>query len=394
MFNPNALNLGRGGIYDTTTAAMLADHTYKSEDDSLATISTTGYFPDYFGSNPSEPDVFIGDIVEIYSIVDAATGFYQVAFPAPLTLVPLASVTGDVSGPGSSTDNAVARFDGTSGTAIQNSLVTIDDSGNIAGVVDIAATTATFSGGVVVDSLAIVDTLSMTSTTIDSSGNITTAGTITDSSLSTGVIHSDAGGVFTSSLIIDADVDAAAGIVDTKLATIATAGKVSNSATTATDANTASTIVARDGSGNFTAGTITVATGAIFPTAGGTPATLTAYEVGSFSVVWTGALTNTVTAHFHRIGKQVTLIFEDNTASTAAAAGFVAATSTIPARLLPAYDVNVYSVGLDNAAASDVTFEVFTNGAIKVGQGKSSVGTFTNAALGGYFASSITYICV
>jgi hypothetical protein len=57
--------------------------------------------------------------------------------------------------------------------------------------------------------------------------------------------------------IVDADVSASAGIVDTKLATIATAGKVANSATTATNANTASTIVARDASGNFTAGTIT-----------------------------------------------------------------------------------------------------------------------------------------
>lgn len=55
------------------------------------------------------------------------------------------------------------------------------------------------------------------------------------------------------------DIKAAAGIVDTKLATISTAGKVSNSATTATDANTASAIVARDASGNFSAGTITAA---------------------------------------------------------------------------------------------------------------------------------------
>ena len=49
----------------------------------------------------------------------------------------------------------------------------------------------------------------------------------------------------------------AGSIADSKLATISTAGKVSNSATTATNANTASAIVARDGSGNFTAGTIT-----------------------------------------------------------------------------------------------------------------------------------------
>ena len=59
--------------------------------------------------------------------------------------------------------------------------------------------------------------------------------------------------------IVNADIAAAAAIVDTKLATIATAGKVSNSATTAASANTASAIVARDASGNFTAGTITAA---------------------------------------------------------------------------------------------------------------------------------------
>ncbi len=42
-----------------------------------------------------------------------------------------ASGDGDVVGPGSSTDNAVARFDTTTGKIIQNSGVTIDDSNNI-----------------------------------------------------------------------------------------------------------------------------------------------------------------------------------------------------------------------------------------------------------------------
>ena len=59
--------------------------------------------------------------------------------------------------------------------------------------------------------------------------------------------------------IVNADINASAGIVDTKLATIATAGKVSNSATTAASANTASAIVLRDSGGNFSAGTITAA---------------------------------------------------------------------------------------------------------------------------------------
>lgn len=55
------------------------------------------------------------------------------------------------------------------------------------------------------------------------------------------------------------NADLAGSIADTKLSTIATSGKVSNSATTATAVNTASAIVARDASNNFAAGTITAA---------------------------------------------------------------------------------------------------------------------------------------
>lgn len=69
--------------------------------------------------------------------------------------------------------------------------------------------------------------------------------------------------------IVNADINASAAIVDTKLATISTASKVSNSATTAASANTASAIVARDASGNFTAGTITAALSGNATTASG-----------------------------------------------------------------------------------------------------------------------------
>lgn len=57
--------------------------------------------------------------------------------------------------------------------------------------------------------------------------------------------------------IVNANIAAGAAIADSKLATISTGLKVSNSATTATSANTASAIVARDASNNFSAGTIT-----------------------------------------------------------------------------------------------------------------------------------------
>ena len=41
------------------------------------------------------------------------------------------SGAGDVTGPGSSTDNAIARFDGAGGKTLQNSGITIDDSNNL-----------------------------------------------------------------------------------------------------------------------------------------------------------------------------------------------------------------------------------------------------------------------
>lgn len=45
-------------------------------------------------------------------------------------------VAGGVAGPGSSTDNAIARFNGTSGGTLQNSTPTVEDDGRIANVTD------------------------------------------------------------------------------------------------------------------------------------------------------------------------------------------------------------------------------------------------------------------
>jgi hypothetical protein len=53
-------------------------------------------------------------------------------FAGNWTRIPNVS-TADVQGPASATDDAIARYDGTTGKLIQNSVVTIDDAGNIAG---------------------------------------------------------------------------------------------------------------------------------------------------------------------------------------------------------------------------------------------------------------------
>lgn len=55
--------------------------------------------------------------------------------------------SGDVAGPASATDNAVARFDTTSGKLLQNSVVTVSDGGNIAGAANIAGTSLTINSG-------------------------------------------------------------------------------------------------------------------------------------------------------------------------------------------------------------------------------------------------------
>lgn len=76
-------------------------------------------------------------------------------------LVPMPS-KGGVTGPNSSTDNAVARWDGSTGRKLQNSGVVVDDTNNVTGVVNFTATgavsgaSATFTGALVVDTSTLV----------------------------------------------------------------------------------------------------------------------------------------------------------------------------------------------------------------------------------------------
>jgi len=106
---------------------------------------------------------------------------------------------------------------------------------NVSGIV----TATTFVGAI---TGTVTGTATSTTNIPNLTGDITSVNTVT--SIAAGVIVND-------------DINASAGIVDTKLATISTALKVSNSATTATSANTNNAIVARNASGGFVAGIIT-----------------------------------------------------------------------------------------------------------------------------------------
>jgi hypothetical protein len=96
---------------------------------------------------------------------------------------------GDFSGPGSSTDNAVLKFDGTGGKTGQNSGIIIDDSNNITGAANVTlsgeldAATGDFSGDVnvagEVQTASIGYTDGDNAITIADGGGVTTSGALT-----------------------------------------------------------------------------------------------------------------------------------------------------------------------------------------------------------------------
>jgi len=179
---------------------------------------------------------------------------------------------------GAGTITATLNGNATSATSATTATTATSFTGALSGDVTgtQGATVVSFVGGQAAANVASATTLAIGATSNNTanaivkrnaSGNFS-AGTIsiTDEIISnsltitpfsaTGVVHNNSSGVLSSSLIVNADISSSAAIVDSKLATISTSGKVSNSATTATSLNTASTIVARDASGNFNANTV------------------------------------------------------------------------------------------------------------------------------------------
>jgi len=139
---------------------------------------------------------------------------------------------------------------------IPGTLVLRDSSGNLsAGVI-----TADVTGDITGDVTGNVTGNSSTATALQTSRTIELTGDVTGSASFNGTANASISANIGSGVIVDADINAAAGIVDTKLATITTAGKVANSATTGTSDNIPGTLVLRDASGNLSAGAVAATT--------------------------------------------------------------------------------------------------------------------------------------
>jgi hypothetical protein len=154
-----------GSIADATGVVTLASSVLTTTDINGGTIDATSI-------GATTPSTVVATQVDITAQGDLrlqdTTGGEYVALQAPGTLASSYTLTlpvddgtagqalitdgsgalswssaasGDVYGPASATDNAVARYDGTTGKIIQNSGVTIDDSNNVVGVAQLNATT-------------------------------------------------------------------------------------------------------------------------------------------------------------------------------------------------------------------------------------------------------------
>jgi hypothetical protein len=202
----------------------------------------------------------------------SATGHFAGDFSGNLYGNVIGNVTGNVTG--NLVGNVTGSISGTS-TGFTGSLV-----GDVVGT----QTTTKIANGVIVDaqissSAAIQDSkLANISTAGKVANSATTAsvsatpntialrdatGALTATSLSTSLSGDVTGPTSATQIapgvIVNVDINASAAIADTKLATIATANKVSNSATTATSINTSNAIVARDANGDFNSRRIQIA---------------------------------------------------------------------------------------------------------------------------------------
>jgi hypothetical protein len=294
------LRQGDGSLRQTTTSSLIPDGnitntqigaTAAIADTKLATIATVGKVSNSATTATSantanaivardgSGNFSAGTIAAATSGTHTGPVVGNASTATALQTARAISMTGAVTATGVNFDGSAAIALNTAIAALpDSSLATITTAGKVSGN---AITSGTIGGSTAINTSG---TITSGTITANLTGNASTAAalqtarTIAISGDVTGTATSFSGGAnitiasaITADSIVNADINSAAAIADTKLATISTAGKVANSATTATSANTANAIVARDASGNFSAGTIT---GAVTNLSGGSAGTV------------------------------------------------------------------------------------------------------------------------
>jgi hypothetical protein len=120
----------------TTSGTLNITNTAPDQTVSIASgtgISATGTYPAFTVTNTA-PD-------QVVALTGAGTTTVTGTYPS-FTITSTDSKVGDVVGPASATDNAIARYDLTTGKLIQNSLVIVDDTGATTGITTLSASTS------------------------------------------------------------------------------------------------------------------------------------------------------------------------------------------------------------------------------------------------------------
>ena len=236
-------------------APMLVNGTHSAisfvYDDALDKVNATVNLSDYQGVIKAA--AFNGSVVANDSslLIDGNTGKFNLSGRVGTDIIPDTDVAYDLG-------SATYRFRDLylSGSSIELGAATITAVGSavnlplgstMGGVPLAGGAGSDYNGNIIGDDSTII--VNAATKAVTAAGGFTGNLTGNATSVTNGVYITDTGTVTNTML--------AGSIADTKLSTISTAGKVSNSATTATNANTASAIVSRDGSGNFLANIIT-----------------------------------------------------------------------------------------------------------------------------------------
>ena len=125
----NIISIGGGGSGDMILASVQTVTGAKTFNDStLLLANVAGTFSSKFTNTNTA--------ARTYTLKDASG---TVAFTS--------DITGTIAGSTGATDNRILRSDGTGGATVQNSAVTIDDSGNVTGVAGLTASGAVLANG-------------------------------------------------------------------------------------------------------------------------------------------------------------------------------------------------------------------------------------------------------
>jgi len=102
----------------------------------------TGLVSDLAAKAPSASPTLTGTVtLPSTTSIGSVTGT-ELGYLGGVTSAIQTQFAGKVSGPGSATDNAIARFDATTGKLVQNSGVIVDDSNNVTGIAKITSSDA------------------------------------------------------------------------------------------------------------------------------------------------------------------------------------------------------------------------------------------------------------